>query len=149
MSRSETYKLVDAACDFWFNDNARVTSPFPKDIQVQLKRNAQDEYVKWLENLEPSDHREVDDEELAGVFEQLLFGEALKLVGEDDKELLMTIHYPFMPRVGDKVDDRAHGASEVVGRELKETEDGKLHMVVSLRATEDGEPWQTEFAIPA
>ncbi len=144
-----TLKLVDAACNFWFNDNDRVASPFPKEIQPELKRNAQAEYLKWLGNLTSSDHGDVEDEELAGVFEQLLFTEALKLVGEADSEVLLTIHYPFMPRVGDKVKDAAHGESTVVKRELEEKEDGKLYMKVEFATDDRGEPWQTEFAIPA
>jgi len=147
--REKSYELVDAACNFWFNDNDRVASPFPKGIQVELKRNAQAEYVKWLHNLTPNDRGEIEDEELAGVFEQLLFGEALKIVGEGDSELLLTIHYPFMPRVGNQVNDQAHGPSTVVKRELEEKEDGKLYMIVSLTADAGGGDWQTEFAIPA
>jgi hypothetical protein len=148
-ARKKRYKLVDASCDFWFNDNSRVASPFPVEIQVELKKNAQAEYGKWLKNLSLSDKNEIEDEELVTIFEQLLFGEALKLVGEADSELLMTIHYPFMPRVGDSVNDQARGPSTVVERKLEEKEDGKLYMLVSLTTDSRHEPWDTEFMIPA
>ena len=120
------YDLIEASCAFWFRDDDQKRSPFPEAIRPQLKRRAQDEYVLWLRNLTATDRKEVDDDELVGVFEQLLFREALKIVGDDDTDLLLTIHYPFMPRIGDDVNDEAHGSSRVVRRELKQGEDAAV-----------------------
>ncbi len=142
------YELVEAACAFWFNDNERVRSPFPKEIQPELKRKAQVEYLKWLRNLTENDREEVDDGELVGVFEMLLFGEALKLVDQDDTDLALTIHHPFMPRVGDLVDDEARGPSRVMERRLGQQDDQKPCMIVILQAVDSKETWQTEFVLP-
>ncbi len=150
MAKTEkTYELVDAACAFWFHDHDHVRSPFPEAIKPELKDNAQREYVKWLRNLSKGDQQEVTDDELVTVFEQLLFAEALKLVGEDDDELVMTIHYPFLPRVGDRVKDVKNGPSVVVKRELKENDEEQLCMVLFLDSEATGQTWQSELPIQA
>ena len=83
------------------------------------------------------------------MFEQLLFAQALELIGDDDDEQVMTIHYPFMPRVGDQVNDARHGPSTVIKRELKKNDDDQLCMVVFLDSAATGAAWQTEFSIQA
>ncbi len=143
------YELIDTACGFWFHDHDHVRSPFPKAIQAQLKENAQREYLHWLHNLTATDRGDVTDDELVTVFEQLLFAQALELIGDDDDEQVMTIHYPFMPRVGDQVNDARHGPSTVIKRELKKNDDDQLCMVVFLDSAATGAAWQTEFAIQA
>ncbi len=142
------YKLVEAACAFWFNDNDRVHSPFPKSIQRQLKDKTQARYLDWVRNFDGTDREEVDDEELAGVFESFLFAEALELVGEEDTDLLLTIHYPFLPRIGDAVEDDDQGASRIVDRKLEQKDDDKLYMIISLSTVESGAAWQSEILIP-
>ncbi len=140
--------LVEAACDFWFRDNPRVRSPFPEHIHGTLKQNAQTAFLQWVEDNQDQDDEEPDNEELVGVFEMFLFGEALKLVDTEDREAALTIHYPFMPRLGDIVDDDTHGQSRVIERKLDEKEDKKLYMIVSLESNASREVWQTEFLIP-
>ncbi len=143
------YELIDSACGFWFNDHDHVRSPFPKAIRAQLKENAQHAYLHWLRNLTDTDRADVTDDELVTVFEQLLFAAAIELVGDDDDEQVMTIHYPFMPRVGDQVNDARYGPSTVVKRELKQNDDDQLCMVVFLDSATTGDTWQTEFSIQA
>ena len=143
------YELIDTACGFWFHDHDHVRSPFPKAIRAQLKENAQREYLHWLHNLTATDRGDVTDDELVTVFEQLLFAQALELIGDDDDEQVMTIHYPFMPRVGDEVNDARHGPSTVIKRELKKNDDDQLCMVVFLDSAATGAAWQTEFPIQA
>ncbi len=135
--------------EIWFHDHDHVRSPFPKAIQAQLKENAQREYLHWLHNLTATDRGDVTDDELVTVFEQLLFAQALELIGDDDDEQVMTIHYPFMPRVGDQVNDARHGPSTVIKRELKKNDDDQLCMVVFLDSAATGAAWQTEFSIQA
>ncbi len=142
------YDLIEAACDFWFHDNDRVRTPFPVRIQAELKRNAQRTYLEWLKNLDGTDRSEVGDEELVSFFEMFLFREALALVGEDDTDLVLTLHHPFMPRVGDLVNDETHGPSRVVGRELEQKDDDKLYMIVAMVAEASDEAWKAEFLIP-
>jgi hypothetical protein len=149
MSESnERYQLVEAACNFWFNDNDKVRSPFPASIQDELKKNAQAEYMLWVKNLTERDRKEVDDDELASVFEMFLFSEALKLVDEEDTDLLLTIHHPFMPRIGDVVNDESRGPSKVVGRQVKPKEDERMVMIISMEVVDSKETWESEFLLP-
>lgn len=143
----EKYELIEAACAFWFNDKDRIRTPFPKEIHEQLKQNAQKEYLMWMQNLTEKDREEVANDELVGVFEMLLFGEALKLVDKEDTDLLLTIHHPFMPRIGDIVNDEKQGPSRVITRTVEQKDEG-LFMVVSLEIIESRESWQTEFMLP-
>ena len=140
--------LVDVGCAFWFNDNEQVRSPFPKEIQPEVKSRAQKEYLMWLDNLTDKDQEEVNDDEMVSVFEGFLFGEGLKLVGEDDPDLALTLHFPFMPRVGDLVNDETRGESRVVERRVESKEDNKPFMAVVLQAVKSKETWQTEFMLP-
>lgn len=142
-----TRNLIEVACDFWFHDNDRVRSPFPVHLQETLRRNAELSYREWLEQLEDTD-QDVSDEELASFFEYFLFREALALIGEDDADLVLTLHHPFMPRVGDLVRDEARGAGKVVDRKLEQRDDDKLYMVLSIEDEGPGEQWQTAFLIP-
>jgi hypothetical protein len=144
---AEKNALVEVGCAFWFNDNEQVRSPFPKEIQGEVKRRAQKEYLMWLDNLTDKDHEEVNDDEMVSVFEGFLFGEGLKMVGEDP-ELALTLHFPFMPRVDDLVSDETRGESRVVERRVESKEDNKPFMVVILEAVKSKETWQTEFILP-
>ena len=51
--------LVEVGCAYWFNDNEQVRSPFPKEIQPEVKSRAQKEYLMWLDNLTDKDQEEV------------------------------------------------------------------------------------------
>ena len=145
---NEENALVEVGCAFWFNNNEQVRSPFPKEIQPEVKRRAQKEFLEWLDNLEDKEPEEVNDDEMVSVFEAFLFGEGLKLVGEDDPDLALTLHFPFMPRVGDLVNDETRGESRVVERRVESKEDNKPFMVVVLQAVKSKETWQTEFMLP-
>ena len=145
----EKYTLIEAACEFWFNDNEQVRSPFPEGVRADAKQGAQAEYLKWVENLTEKDRGEVTDEELASVFETFLFGEGLKLIGTKDPELVLDLQHPFMPRLGDVVNDAKRGPSKVVKRKLEQKDDEKVYMIVSLETVESSEAWEAEFLIPA
>ena len=145
---NEENALVEVACAFWFNNNEQVRSPFPKEIQPEVKRRAQKDFLEWLDNLTDKEPEEVSDDEMVSVFEGFLFGEGLKLVGEDDSDLALTLHFPFMPRVGDLVNNETRGESRVVERRVESKEDNKPFMVVVLQAVKSKETWQTEFMLP-
>ncbi len=140
--------LVEVGCAFWFNDSQQVRSPFPETIQSEVKRRAQEEFEKWLENLEEGSSEEVDDDEMVSVFEGFLFGEGLKLVGKDNPDQALSLHFPFMPRIGDLVSDETRGESRVVERRVEAKEDNKPYMIVVLEAVKSKETWQTEFVLP-
>jgi hypothetical protein len=153
--------LVDAGCNFWFSDNDRVRTPFPKKIQPELRKNAEAAFMDWVENLTDQDREEVDDDEMVSVFEMLLFSEGLKLVGDKEPDQLITIHYPFLPRVGDAVEDETHGSSVIINREVEQDEEEgngeakaqpkekPLFMKVFLESKATQEKWETRIPIPA
>ncbi len=145
---NEENALVEIGCAFWFNNNEQVRSPFPKEIQPEVKRRAQKEFLEWLDNLADKEPEEMKDDEMVSVFEGFLFGEGLKLVGEGDPDLALTLHFPFMPRVGDLVNDETRGESRVVERRVESKEDNKPFMVVVLQTVKSKETWQTEFMLP-
>lgn len=140
--------LVEVGCAFWFNDSEQVRSPFPESIQPEVKRRAQTEFLDWLDNLEDGGADVVNDDELVSVFEGFLFGEALKMVGEDNPDQALSLHFPFMPRIGDLVNDEARGESRIMERKVESKEDNQPFMVVVLQAVNSKETWQTEFVLP-
>jgi hypothetical protein len=150
---NEKHQLIEEGCKFWFNDNEHIRSPFPKKIQSQLKKDATELFMDYVKNLTKKDREDVSDDELVSVFEMFLFSTAIKLVGEDDKDKVLTIHYPFLPRTGDVVNDNEKGESTIVNREVYEKEindqkEKKLFMKVELEG-DKGEKWETEFEVPA
>ncbi len=144
----ERHSLVDAACGFWFHDNEQVRSPFPKDIQARLRQGATEDYNEWLDNLTDKDRTEVDNDELVSVFEMFLFREALELIDDKEEDLLLTVHHPFMPRVGDLVNDEGHGPSHVVERRIGGEDDNKPCFILVLETVESKKTWETNFVLP-
>jgi len=140
--------LVEVGCVYWFNDNEEVRSPFPAEIQSEVKRRAQKEFLNFLASLTEEDAHAVNDDEMVSIFEGFLFGEGLKLIDEDDRDLALTLNFPFMPRVGDLVNNETKGESCVIERRVEAKEDNKPFMVVVLQAVESKETWQTEFMLP-
>ncbi|MCP4192521.1 MAG: hypothetical protein GY768_18055 [Planctomycetaceae bacterium] len=139
--------LVDVACVYWFNDNEDVRSPFPVEIQSEVKRLAQKEFLDFLESLPEEDALTMKEDEMVSAFERILFGTGLKM-SEDDQDLALTLNYPFMPRVGDLVSNEDKGESRVIERRVELKKDKKPCMVVVLQIVESKETWQTEFVLP-
>ena len=140
--------LVEVGCAYWFNDNEEVRSPFPVEIQSEVKRRAQKEFLDFLASLAEEDAETMNDDEMVSVFEGFLFRAGLKMIDEDDLDLALTLNYPFMPRVGDLVNNETKGESCVIERRVEAKEDNKPFMVVVLQAIESKETWQTEFMLP-
>ena len=142
------HALVEVGCAYWFNDNEEVRSPFPAEIQSEVKRRAQKEFLDFLASLTEQDAQAMNDDEMVSIFEGFLFAEGLKLIDKDDQDLALTLNYPFMPRVGDLVNNETKGESCVIERRVEAKEDNKPFMVVVLQAIESKETWQTEFMLP-
>jgi len=146
-------KLITEGCKFWFNDHKHIRSPFPKNIQKELKEKASFLFMDYANNLTEKDKNEVTEEGLLSIFEMFLFSSSLELIEKDDKDQVITIHYPFLPRTGDKVNDKDNGESTITSREVYEKEinkqkEKKLYMKVSLESLK-GRKWETEFEVPA
>ena len=108
-TREEALGLAEVACAFWFNDNDKTRTPFPEEIQAELREKAQRDFLSWQENLSPDDEAGVTEDEMVSVFENLLFSHALALIDQNDADLALTIQFPFIPRVGDLVDGGTAG----------------------------------------
>jgi hypothetical protein len=138
--------LVEVGCTYWFNDNEEVRSPFPVEIQSEVKRRAQKELLDFLASLAEEEAQAMNDDEMVSTFERFLFGAGLKMI--DDLDLALTLNYPFMPRVGDLVNNENKGESCVIERRVESKEGKKPSMVVVLQVVESKETWQTEFVLP-
>ena len=152
---TKKYELVDAGCNFWFNDNDRMRSPFPRSIQPELKERATQELVRWVRDFSKEDRETIEDEEMISMFEMFLFSEALKLVENepDNLDLMMTINYPMLPRLGDTMSDEAHAESTIVRRTLREEQvenekKKKVFVVLHLKNEASDKEWMTEAELP-
>jgi hypothetical protein len=142
------HALVEVGCAYWFNDKEEVRSPFPAEIQSEVKRRAQKEFLDFLASLTEQDAQAMNDDEMVSIFEGFLFAEGLKLIDKDDLDLALTLNFPFLPRVGDLVNNETKGESCVIERRVEAKEDNKPFMVIVLQAIESKETWQTEFMLP-
>jgi len=140
--------LVEVSCAYWFSDNDAVRSPFPVEIQSEVKRCAQEEFLDFLASLAEEDAQTMNDDEMVNIFEGFLFGAGLKLIDRDDLDLALTLNYPFMPRVGDIVKNENKGESRVIERRVEATKEKQPSLVVVLQVVESKETWQTEFVLP-
>ena len=131
---------------FWFEDNESVRTPFPAGIQNELKEKTFRVFMEWVFELSDEEKLGLKSEEIVEVFEMILFNQAIELVHDEDGKI--TICYPFMPRLGDVVDDKEKGASKVIGRKLDINENEKKYLKIQLQKEGILEEWETEFELP-
>ena len=141
----ESSELVDQTFKFWFNDNQHIRSPFPSYIQTELKSVATAKFFEWANGLNPKAKEEFNDEMIGEKFEEIIFEVASTLVKTEDEK--MTIMYPFLPRLGDLLNNEDQVESTVVDRSFKK--DGDHNFIeVSLEKKSSGERWSTKFELP-
>ena len=150
---TKRYELIDAGCNFWFNGNDQLRSPFPKEIQPELKKNTTETFMRWVRDFSVEDRESIEDEELVSMFEMFLFSEALRMVEnqEDSGDLMITINYPMLPRVGDTMTGDGHGESTIVRREISETEkDEEKHLWITMHLEENSSraAWSSRSELP-
>lgn len=132
---------------FWFEDNQHIRTPFPEGIQEDLKEKTFRVFMEWIYELTDDEKQKLESEELVETFEMILFNQAMGLVEDDDHKI--TICYPFLPRLGDVVDDKEKGASEVIFRQVDTNKDEKKYLKVKLKSKAVLQEWETEFELPA
>ena len=132
---------------FWFKDNEHIRTPFPETIQEELEGKAFRVFMEWVYELTDDEKAKLQNEEIAETFEMILFNQAMPLVEDEDQKI--TICYPFMPRVGDVVDDEEKGASKIVERKVDTNKDEKKYLKVKLKSEAVRQEWETEFELPA
>ncbi|MCF6358007.1 MAG: hypothetical protein L3J54_09405 [Draconibacterium sp.] len=132
---------------FWFEGNEHIRTPFPKKIQEDLKEKTFRVFMEWVFELSEKEKTKLENEEIVETFEMILFNQAMDLVSDEDHKI--TICYPFLPRLGDVVDDKEKGASKVIGRKLDVNKDEKKYLKVKLKSETVLQEWETEFELPA
>jgi hypothetical protein len=146
----ESSELVEQTFDFWFNNKDHIRSPFPEYIRPELKDKAVKRFHSWTSGLTDKASKEVNDTIVAEKFEEIIFEIAMELVITEDEKL--TVNYPFMPRVGDKIkddnDDGEKSESVIKDRSVVKDDD-RLYLKVKLEKLESGEKWETKFELPA
>lgn len=139
-------EFIEETFRFWFTDNEHIRSPFPDYIQSKLKTESTEKFYNWINNLKPEAKDELNDEGIAEKFEEIIFEAAIPMILTDDERI--SILYPFLPRLGDKLKDDSQKESEIVNRIIKKDEDTNfLHL--SCVNCETGEKWETSFELPA
>ena len=141
----ESSELVDQTFKFWFSDNEHIRSPFPSYIHTELKELATDRFFKWASSVKPEAKEELNDEIIGEKFEEIIFEIATTLIKTDDEKI--TILYPFLPRVGDKIENPDEPESLVVDRALSKDGDHNF-LNLTLEKVETKEKWETKFELP-
>jgi len=141
----ETSELIEQTFHFWFNDSNHIRSPFPNYIQNELKELAINKFSTWINNLKSEAEKEINDEIIGEKFEEIIFETAIPLVKTEDEKI--TILYPFLPRIQDKINNNDNESSIVVDRSIIKKEDLK-YLKVILETLKNKRKWETEFELP-
>ena len=139
--------FFEASFEFWFNDNQHIRTPFPEKIQSELREKTFRVFMEWVFELSDEEKSKLGNEEIAEVFEMILFNQAMGMVDDEDQKI--TICYPFLPRLDDIVDDQERGSSKVIERKVEAKENEKKYMKVKLKSEALLQEWETEFELPA
>jgi len=132
---------------FWFEDNEHIRTPFPEDIQERLKEKTVRIFMEWVYELSDEEKSRMENQEIVETFEMLLFNQAMELVNDEDQKI--SVCYPFLPRLGDVVEDEKKGSSKVIFRKLDVNKDEKKYLKVKLESEAEKHVWETEFELPA
>jgi hypothetical protein len=144
----DSSELIEQTFEFWFNDNEHIRSPFPEYIRPQLKVLATEKFFNWINNINEKAKEEINDEIIGERFEEIIFETALDLVITEDEKL--TIQYPFLPRLDDRIYENAEiksGESIITSRAIVKEGDHAF-MRIRLKKTATDENWETRFELP-
>ena len=142
-------EMVQQTFAYWFSDHEHVRSPFPFYIQEDVKGKSIEAFVEWIGKLNEKAKEEINEEIAHEKFEEILFQQGSALVKTDDE--VLTLRFPFLPRVGDKIDgegiDGRSGENIIQKRYLiKEGKDE--FMEVTAKNSASGQTWETRFELP-
>ena len=107
--------------------------------------NATERFYEWTNGLKPEAKDELNDEAIGEKFEEIIFETATSLIQTEDEKL--TILYPFLPRLGDSLNDENKNQSTIVDRMIVKEKDTSYLKVVCVR-DENNEKWETQFPLP-
>jgi len=141
----ESSEMVEETFKFWFTDNQHIRSPFPDYIKTQLKEEATHKFFEWVSSINPKAKEELNDEMVGEKFEEIIFEAASTMIKTDDERI--TIMYPFLPRLGDKLQKENDTDSIVIDRSILKEGDNS-YLKVMLENIETKEKWDTKFDLP-
>jgi len=144
-STIESSEMVEETFKFWFNTNEHIRSPFPDYIKEQVKKEATQRFYEWVSGLNPKAKDEMNNEMIGEKFEELIFESAITLIKTDDERI--TIMYPFLPRLGDKIKKENETDSVIIDRALLKEGDHS-YLKINLENMETKEKWETKFDLP-
>lgn len=139
------HEMIEVSIDFWFRDNETVRSPFPDYMKPQLREIAVIKFANWANKLSDEAKKEIIDEIKVERFEEILFEEALNLAMTEEEKI--TIQYPFLLRLGDRVKEGVHPESEVIARTIIKNKE-QAFLNVEFKEIESGLIWNTSFELP-
>ena len=144
----ESSEMVEQTFRFWFQDQEHIRSPFPAYIQPTLKEQSINKFFQWVSKLNDAAKDEINDEIIAEKFEEIIFETAQELVKSEDEKI--TINFPFMPRVGDSINNsEVETTKESIVRSrsiVKEKDQSFLNVVLENQL--DKSLWETRFELP-
>ena len=142
-------EMVQRTFEFWFSDHAHVRSPFPFYVQNEVKDKSVEFFLQWMGNLNEKANEEITEEIAQEKFEEVLFQAASALVKTDDE--VMTLRFPFLPRVGDKIDGEGiegRSGENIIQKRYLIKEEKDEFLEVSVKNTASGKVWETRFELP-
>ena len=140
-------EFMEHGFNFWFTDHEHIRSPFPEEIHDLIRINTTSVFLDWVLSMKEIELNEINEDEFVEMFETILFNEAMKLVEDEDRQL--TISYPFLPRIGDKVKHNVHGEGKIAKRKAIVSKENKKLFRLIICSEESGQEWETEFELTA
>ena len=141
----ESSELVEQTFNFWFSDHGHIRSPFPSYIHAPLREKATNLFYRWANGLDAKAKEELNDEMIGEKFEEIIFETATGLIKTEDERI--TIVYPFLPRLGDKLEEGLGESSIVVDRFIRKDGD-KSFLKLTLEKEKTKEKWDSEIELP-
>lgn len=149
MDKDEVNSFISETFKFWFEGNEHIRSPFPLYMRENLVEKSVEKLYGWLSHISEKAKDEVNDEIIAEKFEEIIFDAALELVESDDERI--TIQYPFLPRLGDKIEVKdvpEDVAESVIFKRVIDKRGDETFLKVELRNLISQKTWETEFELP-
>lgn len=142
-------EMVQQTFEYWFADHDHVRSPFPFYIQDGVKEKSIEAFAEWIGKLNPKAKEEINEEIAHEKFEEILFQQGSALVKTDDE--VLTLRFPFLPRVGDKIDGEGiegRSGENVIQKRYLVKEGKDEFMEVTAKNSDSDQTWETRFELP-
>ncbi len=138
--------FIEAAFRDWLEDSDDYRCPFPEAMREELSEKTFRLFMEWTFQLDNS--TPISSDVLSEKFGEIIQNVGLSLAQTDDERI--TIQYPGLPRVGDKVNFHDSvtemRTGEIIQRYLIENT-GKKEIRVRVRYSDTAEEWETSFEL--